>query len=131
MDQPRIRLGDDEASSWLELAQQGEDDWRVTAEWCSTFTADYSALLTTEEAADFAERMLAGLASGARFRAAVMPGRNNPLQLVAEPAGDGYAFYARLTPDGDDEVGRLQMDIGPVDTRELLALFAEFHASLA
>ncbi|MER7674787.1 hypothetical protein ABTY61_40880 [Kitasatospora sp. NPDC096128] len=32
---------------------------------------------------------------------------------------------------GDDEAGRLHMDVGPVGTRELLALCTGFHASRA
>ncbi|MFE5106372.1 hypothetical protein [Streptomyces sp. NPDC056663] len=44
------------------------------------------------------------------FSAAVTPGRNNPLTLNAEPVGDGFAFFVRLTPNGDDDVCHLQME---------------------
>lgn len=51
-------------------------------------------------------RMLShlGAPSGGRFSAAVTPGRNNPPTLKAEPVGDGFAFFVRLTPNGDDDV---------------------------
>ncbi|MBV2155631.1 hypothetical protein [Kitasatospora sp. SUK 42] len=131
MEMPRIRLGSDAA--WLELAQGGENSWRVTADWCSWLSADYTAYLTREEAADFAARVLSHLRapSGARFSASVTPGRNNPLVLSAEPVGDGFAFFVRLTPHGDDDVCHLQMEINPIDAAELRDLFDALHASLA
>ncbi|MFJ3793279.1 hypothetical protein [Kitasatospora sp. NPDC090091] len=131
MGMPQLRLGDGEA--WLELVQVGEDRWRVAADWCSSLSADYPAHLTREEAADFAARMLSHLRapSGSRFWEAVTPGRNNPLALGAEPVGDGFAFFARLTPNGDDEVCHLQMEIDPIDAVELRDTFDAFRASLA
>jgi len=127
---PRIRLGDDEA--WLELVQNGGDDWQVTADWCARLTADFSACLSNSEAADFAARMLSHLRapSGRRFTEAVTPGRNNPLALTAEPVGGGFAFLVRLTPNGDDDVCQLQLEIDPIDTAELCDLFEALHASL-
>jgi hypothetical protein len=96
MKTPRIRLGNDDA--WVELVQTGEgnqtgeENWRVTADWCSWMTADFPAYLSIEEATDFAARMLSHLRhpSGLRFSAAVTSGRNNPLTLTAEPVEDGY-----------------------------------------
>jgi hypothetical protein len=82
---PQMRLGNDVA--WLDMARAGEDTWRVTADWCSRLTADFTAYLTDAEVVDFAEEMLSrlGAASGASFSAAVTPGRNNALVLKAEP----------------------------------------------
>ncbi|MGW4648682.1 hypothetical protein [Kitasatospora sp. NPDC004289] len=131
MEKPQIRLGDD--GSWLELVQTGEDSWRVTAEWCSSLSADFPAYLTGEEVADFAARVLSHLRapSGSRFSAAVTPGRNNPLRLSAEPVEDRFAFFVYLTPSGDDEVCHLQMEIDPIDATELCDKFDALLASLA
>lgn len=54
MEMPQVRLGGD--GSWLELVQTGEDNWRVTVDWCSSLSADFTAYLTREEVADFAAR---------------------------------------------------------------------------
>ena len=137
MARPRIRLGNDHA--WLELYQTaednetGEENWQVTADWCSWMTAAFPAHLSTAEASDFAARMLAHLRapSPSRFSAALTPGRNNPLTLTAEPVGDGFAFGVYLTPHGDDSVCHQQMEINPIDTTELLDLFDALQASLA
>ena len=130
MERPRIRLGDDDA--WLELVQADEDSWRVTADWCSRLTADFTAYLSAEEAVDFATRILSHLRapSSHRFSVAVTPGRNNPLTLNAEPVGDGFALFVHLTPNGDDNVCHLQMEIDSIDTTELRDIFEALHASL-
>ncbi|MDX2704661.1 hypothetical protein PV350_17545 [Streptomyces sp. PA03-6a] len=96
-------------------------------------TADFTAFLTFQEIADFAARMLSRLSapSGHGFSEQVTPGRNNPLRLTADPVEHGYAFYATLTPHGDDNVCLLRMDIDPVDAGELRALFGSLQASLA
>ncbi|WP_157877197.1 hypothetical protein [Streptomyces odonnellii] len=127
MDQPRIRLGNDDV--WLELARTGADSWQITADWCSWLTADFTADLS---AGDFVARMLSHLRapSGGRFSAAVTPGRNNPLTLKAEPVGDGFTFFVRLTPNGDDDVCHLQMEIDPIATVELHKAFSALHAAL-
>ncbi|MGW6979178.1 hypothetical protein ACWGE1_06985 [Streptomyces sp. NPDC054932] len=130
MEQPRIRLGSD--SAWLELTWTDEDSWQVTADWCSCLTADFTAYLSTAEVADFAARMLSRLQdpSGGRFSEAVSPGRNNPLALTAEPVGDGFAFFVRLTPNGDDDVCHFQMEIDPITTLELRETFDALQAAL-
>ncbi|MFJ4091857.1 hypothetical protein ACIPYS_09770 [Kitasatospora sp. NPDC089913] len=128
---PQIRLGHD--GSWLELVQTDEDSWRVAADWCSALSADFTAYLTGEEVAEFAARMLSHLRapSGSRFSAAVTPGRNNPLRLRAEPVEDRFAFFVYLTPNGDDEVCHLQMEIDPIDATELRDMFEALLESLA
>ncbi|MFF2747382.1 hypothetical protein ACFVVA_17765 [Kitasatospora sp. NPDC058048] len=130
MEMPQIRLGSDD--SWLELAQTGEDSWRVTADWCSSLSADFTAYLTRKEVADFTARMLSHLRapSGSRFSEAVTPGRNNPLRLHAEPVEDRFAFFVYLTPNGDDEVCHLQMEINPIDATELRDMFDALLASV-
>ncbi|MET9411230.1 hypothetical protein ABZX90_36625 [Streptomyces sp. NPDC002935] len=130
MEQPRIRLGSDNV--WLELTRTCEDSWQVTADWSSCLTADFTADLSAAEAADFAARMLSYLRapSGGRFSAAVTPGRNNPLTLNAEPVGDGFAFFVRLTPNGDDDVCHLRMEIDPIATWELREMFDALHSAL-
>lgn len=130
MEEPRIRLGNDEV--WLELVRTGADTWQITADWSSWLTADFTADLSAEEVAGFVVRMLSHLRapSGGRFSAAVTPGRNNPLTLRAEPVGDGFAFFVRLTPNGDDDVCHLQMEIDPIATSELREAFSALHAAL-
>ncbi|MFD5474065.1 hypothetical protein [Streptomyces sp. NPDC127105] len=130
MEQPRIRLGKDDV--WLELARTGADSWQITADWCSWLTADFIADLSAAEVVDFVARMLSRLRAplGVRFSAAVTPGRNNPLTLKAEPVGDGFAFFVRLTPNGDDSVCHLQMEIDPIATVELRETFSALHAAL-
>ncbi|WP_153455991.1 hypothetical protein [Streptomyces smaragdinus] len=116
----------------MELAQEEGRDWRVTADWVSKLRADFDAYLTTEEVADFAAQMLSHLSvPGRRFSAAVTAGRNNPLTLRAQPVEDGYAFFVRLTPNGDDDVCHLQMEIDPIDVDELRGMFDALHASSA
>ncbi|MFJ9461031.1 hypothetical protein ACIRST_38925 [Kitasatospora sp. NPDC101447] len=131
MEAPQIRLGS--SGAWLELVQAGEDSWRVTADWCSSLSADFTAYLTRDEVSDFAAQVLSHLRSpsGSRFSAAVTPGRNNPLVLSAEPVGDKFAFFVRLTPNGDDAVCHLQMEISPIDATELRGMFDALHSSLA
>lgn len=130
MEQPRVRLGSD--SAWLELTRADEGSWQVTADWCSCLTADFTACLSTAEIADFAARMLSRLqaSSGVRFSEAVSPGRNNPLVLTAEPVGDGFAFFVRLTPNGDDDVCHFQMEIDPITIPELRETFDVFQTTL-
>ncbi|MFE4171686.1 hypothetical protein ACFRR7_06440 [Streptomyces sp. NPDC056909] len=131
MEQPRIRLGSDDA--WLELARAGGSSWQITADWSSCLTADFAVDLSAAEAADFAARMLSHLRtpSGVRFSAAVTSGRDNPLTLNAEPVGDGFAFFVRLTPNGDDTVCHLQMEIDPIATSELREAFNALRTALA
>ncbi|MCX5208083.1 hypothetical protein OG689_01940 [Kitasatospora sp. NBC_00240] len=131
MEQARIRLGG--VHAWVELLRTGEGNWRVTADLYSSLTADFPAYLDDDEVADFAARMRSGLRAptGARFSARVTPGRNNPLTLDAEPVEDGFAFFVFLTPNGDDTVCHLQMELDPVDAAELGDLFAALQGSLA
>ncbi|MGW1149103.1 hypothetical protein ACWD6I_29695 [Streptomyces sp. NPDC002454] len=131
MDEPRMRLGTDDA--WLDLTRTGADTWRVSADWCSLLTADFTAHLSDAEVADFAERVLSRLpaAPGPGFSAAVTPGRNNPLALRAEPAGRGFAFFVRLTPNGDDTVCRLQLELDPIAVADLRETFGALRAALA
>lgn len=126
-----MRPGNDDV--WLELARTGADSWQITADWCSWLTADFTADLSAGEALDFVARVLSHLnaPSGGRFTATTTPGRNNPLTLKAEPVGDGFAFFVRLTPNGDDDVCHLQMEIDPIATLELRAAFSALHAALA
>ncbi|MGJ5898901.1 hypothetical protein ACSCBZ_44230 [Streptomyces niveiscabiei] len=58
------------------------------------------------------------------------PGRNNPLTLRAEPVGEGFALFVRLTPNGDDDACHLQMEIDPTPTPELREAFGALHAAL-
>ncbi|MGV9312870.1 hypothetical protein ACWDR0_11825 [Streptomyces sp. NPDC003691] len=131
MERIRIRLGSDEA--WLELTRTDEDYWQIRADWCGRLTADFTAFIHSTEALDFTARMSARLGDpySGRFSAEVTPGRNNPLRLKAEPLDGEHAFYARLTPNGHDEVCCLQMEIGPAPTDELRAMFDAAHAALA
>ncbi|WP_030264531.1 hypothetical protein [Streptomyces sp. NRRL B-24484] len=131
MDVPRMYLGG--GGTWLEMVHTEGEDWRVTASWYSSLTADFTAFLTVEEVAEFADGMVARLSvpTGDRFSARVTPGRNNPLTLTAEPVGERFAFFAWLTPNGDDEVCHLQMEINPADATELADGFAALRAALA
>ncbi|MEV7677798.1 hypothetical protein AB0O64_04450 [Streptomyces sp. NPDC088341] len=131
MEQPRIRLGSDDV--WLELARTGGDSWQITADWSSCLTADFTADLSAAEAAHFAARMLSHLRtpSDVRFSVALTLGRNNPLTLNSEPVGDGFAFFVRLTPNGDDTGCHLQMEIDPIATSELREAFNTLHTALA
>ncbi|WP_353945071.1 hypothetical protein ABII15_28250 [Streptomyces sp. HUAS MG91] len=130
MELPRIRLGSDDV--WVELARTDGDTWQVTADWCSWLTADFTADVSAAEVVDFAARVLSHLRapSGGRFSVVVTPGRSNPMTLKAEPVGDGFAFFVRLTPNGDDGVCHLQMEIDPIATLELREAFDALHAAL-
>ncbi|MEU0946582.1 hypothetical protein ABZ379_28075 [Streptomyces canus] len=130
MEEQRIRLGNDDV--WLELARTRADRWQITADWSSCLTADFTADLSAAEVMDFVARVLSHLRapSSGRFSAAVTPGRNNPLTLKAEPVGDGFAFFVRLTPNGDDDVCHLQMEIDPIARLELRETFSALQAAL-
>ncbi len=130
MEEPQMRLGTDDA--WLDLTRTGGDTWRLSANWCSLLTADFTVDLSDAEVTDFAGQMLSrlGEASNAGFSAVVTPGRNNPLALKAQPVGDGFAFFVRLTPNGDDTVCHLQMELNPIATPDLREMFDALHAAL-
>ncbi|AZK94691.1 MULTISPECIES: hypothetical protein [Streptomyces] len=130
MEQVRIRIGGDDA--WLELERTDEEHWRITADWCSSLTADFTAFIGVEEAVDFTERMRSRVGDplSGRFSAAVTPARNNPLTLKAERVDDGYAFFVRLTPNGHDEACCVQLELGPVPAGELWETFDAAHAAL-
>ncbi|WP_405802701.1 hypothetical protein OG291_28940 [Streptomyces halstedii] len=117
---------------WLELAWAGAGGWQITADWCSWLKADFTADLSAAEVVDFVARVLSRLRapSGARFSVAVTPGRNNPLTLKAEPVEGGFALFVRLTPNGDDDVCHVQMEIDPIATVELRERFGALHAAL-
>ncbi|MGW7432121.1 hypothetical protein ACWGIN_21540 [Streptomyces sp. NPDC054861] len=125
-----LRIGDEDA--WVALAQDpgSSDGWRVTADWDGVFTADFGAPLDTDEVAAFTDAMRAGVESGGSFRLPVTEARNNPLELQAIPTGDGYAFYARLTPKGHDTVVHLDLEIDPVGADELRTSIADFRRFL-
>ncbi|MGW3819648.1 hypothetical protein [Streptomyces sp. NPDC005046] len=130
MEEPRMRLGNDDV--WLELARIDGDSWQVAADWGSWLTADFTADLSAAEVVDFAARMVSHLraSAGGRFSATVTPGRNNPLTLKAEPVGDAFAFFVRLTPNGDDGACHLQMEIDPIPTSELRETLSSLHGAL-
>ncbi|MGW5418631.1 hypothetical protein [Streptomyces sp. NPDC003943] len=130
MEEPHMRLGTDDA--WLDLIRTGGGTWRVSADWCSRLTADFAANLSDAEVADFAGQILSHLdaASGVGFAAVVTPGRNNPLALKAQPVGDGFALFVRLTPNGDDTMCHLQMELDPTPTQDLRDMFDALHAAL-
>ncbi|MGW8365451.1 hypothetical protein ACWGK1_33500 [Streptomyces wedmorensis] len=44
--------------------------------------------------------------------------------------GDGFAFFVRLTPNGDDTVCHLQMELNPIPTPDLREMFDALHAAL-
>ncbi|MFI5648347.1 hypothetical protein [Kitasatospora sp. NPDC051705] len=58
------------------------------------------------------------------------PGLNNPLEMGAHPVGHGYTFIVQLSPNGHDNACYLQMEINPIDARELRDLFDALQASL-
>ncbi|MFG2823745.1 hypothetical protein ACGFX4_30515 [Kitasatospora sp. NPDC048365] len=124
----KIRIGD--TTSWVELARADEGEWRVTADWCSTFTADFAVCLTDGEVADFATRTLTALSKGGYVSTVVTEGRNNPLKLGIQPVEDFYAVFARLTRNGDDEVCQLQLEMGPVDAHGLRDALELLHLLL-
>ncbi|WP_306326052.1 hypothetical protein [Streptomyces venezuelae] len=125
-----LRLGDDQA--WVELAPDpdGPEQWRVTADWVGAFTADFETDLEPEEAAAFADALLAGVDGGGPFRLEVTEGRNNPLLLQSVPADDGLVFLVRLTPNGHDTGTHLDVELDPVDRAELRARIEDFRRSL-
>ncbi|MFF8607180.1 hypothetical protein ACF06X_14685 [Streptomyces sp. NPDC015346] len=125
-----MRLGTNDV--WLDLTRTGGDTWRVSADWCSLLTAGFTADLRDAEVADFAGQMLSRLneTSNAGFSAVVTPGRNNPLSLKAEPVGDGFAFFVRLTPNGDDTACHLQMELDPIPAPDLREMFDVLRAAL-
>ncbi|MGW0366359.1 hypothetical protein [Streptomyces sp. NPDC002990] len=87
--------------------------------------------LRDAEADDFAERLLAALATGGPFTVEA----GEVLRLDARPTGaDAYAFTARVTPQEDagaQEQEPVSLRTGPVPTAELVADLEEFRGSLA
>ncbi|MET7552016.1 hypothetical protein ABZS95_17460 [Streptomyces sp. NPDC005479] len=69
--------------------------------------------------------------SDGRFSAAVTPGRNNPLTLNAEPVGDGFAFFVRLTPTATTTCVTCRWrEIDPIATWELREMFDALQSAL-
>ncbi|KJS58707.1 hypothetical protein [Streptomyces rubellomurinus] len=132
MERPSMRLA--QGSSWLELTRVGEGSWRVTADWASALTADFTARLTDDEVTAFARRMLAWLRDPdlePRFTERVTSGRTNPLTLRTTLVdGAGYALFAYLTPNGDDTACHLQLEINPISIAELGDTFEELRSAL-
>lgn len=82
--------------------------------------------LRDAEAEDFAERLLAALAAGGPFTVEA----GAVLRLDARPAGEGFAFLARVTPPEGEGTEPLDVEIGPVPTDGLRADLEEFRRSL-
>ncbi|WP_405966009.1 hypothetical protein OG713_45465 (plasmid) [Streptomyces sp. NBC_00723] len=60
-------------------------------------------------------------------------GDSGPQQSADAERGasrDGFAFFVRLTPNGDDTVCHLQMEIDPIAMSELREAFHALHAAL-
>ncbi|TWG04069.1 hypothetical protein [Streptomyces brevispora] len=49
--------------------------------------------------------------------------------LVAQGFASGFAFFARLTPNGDDDVCPVRMEIHPIAASELCGAFNALHAA--
>ncbi|WP_329615404.1 hypothetical protein OG244_21830 [Streptomyces brevispora] len=52
------------------------------------------------------------------------------MALVAHSFASGFAFFARLTPNGDDDVCHVRMEIRPIAASELCGAFNALHAAL-
>lgn len=79
-------------------------------------------------AAAFAERLLAALDDpDAEFTETLTVAGRELLRLDGRPAGEGFAFLARLTPP---ESAPLDVEIGPTSTADLRAELELFRRNL-
>ncbi|MFD8415899.1 MULTISPECIES: hypothetical protein [unclassified Streptomyces] len=83
--------------------------------------------LRDTEADGFAEQLQAALAAAEPFTVEA----GDVLHLDAAPAGDGWAFTARVNPPEGHEAAAWTLTTGPVATADLLADLEDFRRSLA
>ncbi|MEJ8636663.1 MULTISPECIES: hypothetical protein [Streptomyces] len=82
-------------------------------------------------AAAFAERLLAALDDpDAEFTETLTVAGRELLRLDARPAGEGFAFLARLTPPESAATPPLDVEIGPTSTADLRAELELFRRNL-
>ncbi|MFD3679777.1 hypothetical protein [Streptomyces sp. NPDC058613] len=87
--------------------------------------------LADADAAAFAERLLAATADpDAEFTVELAVDGHGLLRLDGRPAGEGFAFLARVTPPGSDGAAPLDVEIGPTALTDLRAELEQFRRSL-
>ncbi|MFK0258039.1 hypothetical protein [Streptomyces sp. NPDC090445] len=127
-----LTLGYGRAWLTIEARPELEDGWLLTADSYKELFARFEVEhVEREYVVAFADRLIAGMADAEPFSVRLTPGRNNPLTLQAVPVDDGFAFLARLTPNGDDAVVHLDMEVGNLGADELRADFENFRRTLA
>ncbi|WP_405711714.1 hypothetical protein OG264_22495 [Streptomyces xanthophaeus] len=129
---PQLRLGYGRAEVALSAVPGHEDHWRLTADWYGELSADFEVEgIEPGEVIAFTDRLIAGMDGDEAFTTRLTPGRNNPLTVRALPVEDAFAFLAQLTPNGDDAVVHLDLDLDHVAADELRTEFQAFRRSLA
>ncbi|MFB6614718.1 hypothetical protein ACFCV9_10975 [Streptomyces sp. NPDC056367] len=129
---PELRLGYGRAELVLAPLPGRPDGWRLTASWYGKLSAHFEAEhIESADVVAFTDRLIAGMDEGEPFTTRLTPGRNNPLLVEAVPVEDAFGFLAHLTPNGDDAVVHLDLELDHVAADELRTDFEEFRRSLA
>ncbi|MFD0266609.1 hypothetical protein ACFVGY_08435 [Streptomyces sp. NPDC127106] len=127
-----LTLGYGRAWLTIESRPELEDGWLLTADSYKELSARFEVEhVEREYVVAFVDRLITGMADAESFSVRLTPGRNNPLTLRAVPVEDGFEFLARLTPNGDDAVVHLDMEVGNLGADELRADFENFRRNLA
>ncbi|MFJ8012715.1 hypothetical protein [Streptomyces sp. NPDC096339] len=128
---PELRLGYGRAEVAVAPLPGRPGCWRITASWYGKLSADFEAEhIDAEDVLEFTDRLIAGMGEGEPFTTQLTSGRNNPLLVHAVPVEDAFGFHARLTPNGDDAVVNLHVELDHVAADELRTDFEEFRRSL-
>lgn len=87
--------------------------------------------LADADASAFAQRLLEATADAeAEFTVELAVAGHGLLRLAGRPAGEGFAFLARVTPPGSGAAAPLDVEIGPTALADLRAELEQFRRSL-
>ncbi|MEU3059922.1 hypothetical protein AB0P12_20035 [Streptomyces subrutilus] len=131
--QPEVREAAERAGVTPEEFAGPADLWQLIADRTDGEGLEVALPgLADADAAAFVGRVLAGLADpDAGFTAELAVAGHGLLRLDARPAGEGFAFLARVTPPAAEGAAPLDVEIGPTPLAELRAELEQFRRSLS
>ncbi|MFD3546182.1 hypothetical protein ACFWUW_11310 [Streptomyces sp. NPDC058655] len=130
--QPEVRAAAERAGVTPEEFAGPADLWQLIADRTDGEGREIALPeLADSEVAAFAERLLAASADPeAEFTAQLTVAGHTLLRLDARPAGEGFAFLARVTPPASEGTTPLDVEIGPTAATDLRAELEQFRRSL-
>ncbi|OKK21100.1 hypothetical protein AMK16_12105 [Streptomyces sp. CB00455] len=131
--QPQVRQAAERAGVTPEEFAGPSDLWQLIADRTDGEGREVALPgLADAEAAGFAQRLLAALADpDAEFTVALTVAGHELLRVEGRPAGEGFAFLARVVPPESDGAAPLDVEIGPASLTDLRAEVEQFRRSLA